>query len=380
MLNLKKKNKSIITVVAILILTYFVFLLFSPVPNTSNGWLVESKAQNTLLNSIDKHRLNRLLRILYQKEYYTNLTAELGVLSLKLSTNLTNNPVNKLFNKEINEYLDILDNDSPWVNDKFINTLNNISNYYLSNSNIHTFNQRHNSKMVIVTASDSFFYGRLLATIKSVHEYFPKNIFIIYDLGMTPSMIEKILRNCKCSIRSLHVNYRKHFPHLDNLKNYAWKPLVIADVMKYYEQIMYIDASIRFKSTDASDLIDKSSQTGVVASYIGFRLPCFTHPNAFKWFGETSESYDQVGTIEGNFIIFNRNFLTALILKAWVTCALDESCIAPKGARLKGCCGCHRFDQSVITIINSFFFQQQSVYSFNNNLYNIKRVDPYKYF
>jgi hypothetical protein len=323
------------------------------------------------------------LRILDQKEHFSNLSAQLGVLSLRINDNLSKNEVNNLFNKEINEYLHIMESESPWVDDKFILKLNRISNHYLSNQNTYkneTINSDQNSDMVIVTASDSLFYGRLLATIKSVHEYFPNKILIIYDLGMTHEMIDRVLRNCKCSIRSLHAKYRKLFPHLGNLKNYAWKPLIIADAMKYYKQIMYIDASIRFKSSDANDLIEKSSKTGVVASFLGFRLPCFTHPDTFKWFGETSESYDQFGTIEGNFIFLNRNFLTILILKAWVTCALDESCIAPKGSRLKGCCGCHRFDQVVLTIINSFFFKQQSVYSFSNHLYEIRRVDPYKYF
>ena len=58
------------------------------------------------------------------------------------------------------------------------------------------------------------------------------------------------------------------------------------------------------------------------------------------------------------------NLILFSILK--VTCALDESCIAPKlshiyGSTLNwifgcGICGCHRFDQDALSIANSFFF------------------------
>ena len=76
----------------------------------------------------------------------------------------------------------------------------------------------------------------------------------------------------------------------------------------------------------------------------------------FNWFNGTADFYSVVDSIAANFMIFYNNFLYSLIMKAWVTCALDETCIAANGTRLAPCCGCHRYDQSAITIILSHFF------------------------
>lgn len=76
----------------------------------------------------------------------------------------------------------------------------------------------------------------------------------------------------------------------------------------------------------------------------------------YEWFGETNATYEQFYTIEANVLLFQRSFLSALLMKAWVTCALDEACIAPPGARLWPCCGCHRYDQDALTVVSSFFY------------------------
>ena len=49
----------------------------------------------------------------------------------------------------------------------------------------------------------------------------------------------------------------------------------------------------------------------------------------FEWFGDSWKSYENLLTIEANILMFHKSFLTNLIMKAWVTCALDESCMAP---------------------------------------------------
>lgn len=54
-------------------------------------------------------------------------------------------------------------------------------------------------------------------------------------------------------------------------------------------------------------------------------------------------------------------FLSRLILKSWVTCALDSNCIAPMNSqttcrRLHGTFQTHRFDQSAMVTLLSFYF------------------------
>ena len=76
----------------------------------------------------------------------------------------------------------------------------------------------------------------------------------------------------------------------------------------------------------------------------------------YKWFGDNTSTYEQFYTIESCILLFQRSFLTTLLMKGWVTCALDESCMAPPGSRLWPCCGCHRYDQNALTVVSSFFY------------------------
>lgn len=141
------------------------------------------------------------------------------------------------------------------------------------------------------------------------------------------------------------------------MKTYAWKPLLIQETLKEYENIIYVDSSIRFKSDQILPIINTLSDVGMMTQFIELKLNCYTNPKMFDWFEESEKSYEEFFTIEANILLFSRNFVTDLIMKAWVTCALEEHCIAPEGSSISGCCGCHRKNKK--TYINS-----QEVYSF----------------
>jgi hypothetical protein len=88
-----------------------------------------------------------------------------------------------------------------------------------------------------------------------------------------------------------------------------------------------LDTSIRFKSNKIDDLLKTSLERGLITRYIDLYLNCFTDVNMFKWFNSNENTYEDVHSLEANFIILNkRNFVTHLIMKTWITCALDENC------------------------------------------------------
>ena len=83
----------------------------------------------------------------------------------------------------------------------------------------------------------------------------------------------------------------------------------------------------------------------------------------FEWFGENPQDHQALDSAESGFIMFHKTFLTSLIMKSWVTCALDRDCIAPIGSRLgpyEICyqCICHRYDQDALAISLGFFIGQ----------------------
>ena len=160
--------------------------------------------------------------------------------------------------------------------------------------------------------------------------------------------------------------------------------------MQTYEAVIYIDTSVRILSNELKPIMEAAHDVGMLTQFIGLSLVFYTNPKMFEWFGETTNTYANFNTIEANILIFTRKTLTSLIMKAWVTCALDKSCIAPVNSTTEDCCGCHRFDQDGLTIINSFFFGHPrdsqsylpaySLTSFESFFFEILRYQGSKYF
>ncbi len=120
---------------------------------------------------------------------------------------------------------------------------------------------------------------------------------------------------------------------------------------------MYIDSSIRFQNQNLQPSLATAKVSGIASQTLDyFNLTCYTNPRMFHWFKETEADYESIPTLEANIIMFHKSFLTSLVMKTWVTCALDETCIAPEGSRLANCCGCHRYDQDAITVATTFFY------------------------
>ena len=171
--------------------------------------------------------------------------------------------------------------------------------------------------------------------------------------------------------------------HLISLKN------VIKETLKSYKRVLYIDSSIQILNGNIGNQIAKLKKTSMLTQMISLKLNCYTNPLMYKWFGETNETYKEFRTIEANILLFERSFLSMLLMKAWVTCALDKSCISPPGSKLLPCCGCHRYDQDAITVVNSFFYTFPKQYIMlpafvlshsEKSFYLIKRYEKKSYF
>jgi hypothetical protein len=81
---------------------------------------------------------------------------------------------------------------------------------------------------------------------------------------------------------------------------------------------------------------------------------------------------------EANFLVVTDTLLSRLIMKAWLTCALEEDCLVSSGTRTM--CGresidMHRFDQSAMVIILTYFFFQGNQSTWSNEKLN----DPAPY-
>jgi hypothetical protein len=155
------------------------------------------------------------------------------------------------------------------------------------------------------------------------------------------SSFSKTRKYCKCELIKFDQDkaYANAAPHIANLHTYAWKPLLIAETLKTHDYLIYMDSSIRMQSGGLEPVMSAVESTGILTQYIGLSFPCYTHPRMFEWFGETVELYEHMWTIEANIFVMHKNLINALIMRAWVACAMDETCIAPPGSSIGGCCG-----------------------------------------
>lgn len=112
----------------------------------------------------------------------------------------------------------------------------------------------------IITAADTLYYERLQGLIGSIYKCHTQQLqynnsfcITVYDLGLNE--IEKKVLNSIPGVqvkRADPVNphmYSETPSHLvDNPRNvigwYTWKPVIIADALKHFENIIYLDAGI----------------------------------------------------------------------------------------------------------------------------------------
>ncbi|CAF2871433.1 unnamed protein product [Rotaria sp. Silwood2] len=154
----------------------------------------------------------------------------------------------------------------------------------------------------------------------------------------------------------------KYASHIGILKYFAFKPFVIQDALRRYGTIIYADSSVRFNSNSFNPvLIDNYIRGFAVRELPGHFLSCFTHTDTFTWFNQSYRNFESIYIAEAGFLVVTDTFLTRLIMKAWLTCALESDCLITHQSRTKckeTSSSKHRYDQSAMIIILTYFFFQ----------------------
>ena len=92
-------------------------------------------------------------------------------------------------------------------------------------------------KLIIVTGSDSSHFKSLLQLLESLKIHEKKTKIIIFDLGITQTEKE-ILKKQHPEYELRKFNY-SHYPSYFNIKinagEYAWKPVIINDVLNEFK-------------------------------------------------------------------------------------------------------------------------------------------------
>ena len=134
--------------------------------------------------------------------------------------------------------------------------------------------------------------------------------------------------------------------------------------MRRFGTIIYGDTSVRYMTSNFDRILIDNLQRGFSCRELpGHYLSCFTLSGTISWFNESSSAFDDVYIAEAGFVAVTDSFVSRLVLKTWVACALDPECISPSNSRTQckrtgGMSGTHRFDQSAMVVVLSFYFFQ----------------------
>ncbi|KAH3746859.1 hypothetical protein DPMN_181276 [Dreissena polymorpha] len=120
-----------------------------------------------------------------------------------------------------------------------------------------------------------------------------------------------------------------------------------------------MDSSARITSGDLDQALKYSRKHSVLHFTYGPSLSIARHTDArtMQYLGEDVCKFRHFGEIEAGFVLYYFDDVTKTVVDVWGACALDRNCIAPP--RAKYYCNpmvntdgqCHRFDQSVLSII-----------------------------
>ncbi|UJR15146.1 hypothetical protein I4U23_002111 [Adineta vaga] len=320
-------------------------------------------------------RLQKLFQILIA--YEDKFRNAFNYLQIFRFTNLYNtlrpfaNDTQRLYNIHclLQRYITVSDNGHIDIRPNLIHYLSQVSSYLADG-----FDNQHLSwtktsvdelpKPVIILASNTHFYNMLQASMRTVDQFFKDHKVVIYDLGFNPGQINMIKDNCKrCAVIEFpFAEFESVASHIRMLGNFAWKPIVIQDAVRRFGSIIYGDTSVRYNTSDFNRLLIDNEIRGFSCRELpGHYLPCFTLEKTFTWFNEIGSTFDDIYIAEAGFVAVTDNFLSRLVLKTWVTCALDANCIAPiqsktECKRRAGSVNVHRYDQSAMVAVLSFYF------------------------
>ncbi|KAK3585678.1 hypothetical protein CHS0354_020245 [Potamilus streckersoni] len=214
---------------------------------------------------------------------------------------------------------------------------------------------------VLVTAASSNHFLEVQALMQNLHSVvFPKykNLkFIFYDIGLKENEKEMVKTHCRCEYRSFP--FEKYPGHVKILNGYTFKPLITQTVLNEYGFVMWMDASVRFRTGELDSLFQMAIKHGVKIISGDLGVGYRTDPKTFKFLREDPCLFADKKEIQATFfLLYRTRFTIETIMRPWVSCALTSGCMYFPGSQSRISCAnqnglgfCHRFDQSVMSII-----------------------------
>ena len=182
-----------------------------------------------------------------------------------------------------------------------------------------------------------------------------------YDIGLTPEEVRALPRWDGFFYHRF--DYAAYPPYMNaavNAGEYAWKPVIVADVMERVRaeqdpsDVLWADAGCYFHALQPiADRLRASGGLWVRPS--PGVMQDWTHPGMFEYLGVDPKAYGGrrnadatlVGFAVGSAARPDREAVYRNIVLPWKACALVKECIAPHGSSRAN----HRQDQAVLSYL-----------------------------
>lgn len=236
------------------------------------------------------------------------------------------------------------------------------------------------SKPVFVTAFSEnhfldglAFLSRFSATL--AREKLTNVTVYLYDLGIRRTRLDQLKKRFSHFLTIRQFPFELYPSYVAKLKQYRWKPLIIADVLKLHDSLWWMDSSVRVSSI--KNLVAyysnltwcTSAETCpqyplTLVSHSSHSIYAATTPGMYDYFPMRREDAIKVSMWGATvFVVFGTPEVRKDVLFWWVLCALEKDCMAPPGHRVScdwrrtqgdrytRSAQCNRYDQSALNVL-----------------------------
>lgn len=221
---------------------------------------------------------------------------------------------------------------------------------------------------VVVTATQANHFAMAQGLIQRLNANMqPKLKIVVFDIGMSKDQRNSLCTGGKCEIKDFPFALYPSFLE-DYLPANAWKPVVIQIALKEYGFVIWMDTAVYLPQGYLQGGIDIAEKAGVAAGYrriahTDVNLAFETDQRTFTHLGEEPCAFKETFRYNAALLFIKGTpFTYKYIMRPWVSCALTLSCISADHKFYSQCAGadkygyCHRFDQSVLSIILNRLF------------------------
>mgnify|MGYP001200770829 CR=1 FL=1 len=225
--------------------------------------------------------------------------------------------------------------------------------------------------IIIVTASDKYFFDSLLQLIETIIKFEPNARLIVYDIGLTTEQYDFLYKNKNLELKKFEFkDYPRFISERDEfgkLGAYAWKSIILEETLSDVDGglVLWLDAGN--KITSSLDRLKKVILHNNFYSPVSAgNLSDWCHQKTLDYFNFPKTEYFKPN-LTGGIVGFNASDKLAKdMAKKWAYYSKQRECISPDGSDRSN----HRQDQSLLSIL--FYLDKNINYSpKTKNFFNI---------